>query len=222
MSKEIPYLDRSHDKEILEYVAKNGKLPPDQILSAGIIGSDIEESDKYLLIGFSLTGDNLYQTGESLIANAKMLFAQKRRKIRDILKTLDYVLGTAEEIGSQLIEFEHSYAQKFQDMLTRIYSIRNPLERISQLHPEATLAEAAKEDARISDNVEQSYQRQYTQLSQLAEILLANNPEFKEKISERLLTDCFINVPVVVPEQLHKKDLPSDMEIPKKIISENS
>jgi hypothetical protein len=212
MAENVVYSDASRNKPILEYVVANGRIPPWLIATIGMMRGEGRRVGKMLEFDFSMTGDSLYRTGEMMLVNAERLMSQRKRKVTDILMTMDSVLGLGERISLQLNMSFHPYAEKFEEMLKRLYNIKISLERISKQNLSITLEEAAKEDVKISDSVELIYNPRYREMAEMAKQMLEENNEFKEKIDENFLTDLLINVPIVTVEQVWNKDFPSDYQ----------
>jgi hypothetical protein len=158
-------------------------------------------------------GENVYEFGENLLDNAYRLIAQKRRKLSDILRTMDYILGAAELVNLELSINNRPNAKKFEEILLRFYKIRVSLKKFFEKHPDCTLEEASKKDVILSDIVESAYSQSFEELEPLAKDFLEENPEFKEKINVKFLTDLLVNMPIVTAEEINSEDFPSDVQI---------
>jgi len=213
MSDNVVYSDSNQEKLVLRYIERNRRLPP-QYCTTIMIVMGAEKSGKHLIMQKSMTGDNLYQAEQSLFDNARLLMGQKRRKAKDVLNSLDYVLAAAEQMSFNLNNDEHPYASKFEKLLLRMYEMRQPLGKALQQNPEITLEEAAKEDVRISDTVEVGYRMHAEEVEPMVKQMLEKNPEFRDKLEERFLIDLFVNLPMIMPQQLKARDYPSDMQPP--------
>jgi hypothetical protein len=209
MPEDVVYSDKKSNSALLGYIASHGKLQPDMVMTVGVV-KEVKTGDS-VDMKLSMFSDNPYKDGEAIFQYAHFLMAQKRRKVADIIKTFDYILGSAEEISLQLGLCNHPYAGKFEGMIHELYNFRMPMEKAVQVNPDVILEDAVKDLPMISDMVEFEYRKSYSQYNQYAKNMLDESPEFKNLVDEKLLTNLLVNTPIVTPEQASSSDYPSDL-----------
>ena len=217
MNPDILYSDERHDREILEHVIVNDRLPDYMVKTIGYmerIEGAPEAGEGLIAAALVTLPSNPCKAAGNLYEFSVDLMSQGSRKTKDIRLTLEALLMSAEEnIFRQTMrvaitgEGEGGYAA-LEESMQKVYRIYGALPEDS----ESTLKEDIRSDPGLQVLHEASYEAARQRLEPMVADMLNRNPEYKPLVDLKKLVNAYVNVPSITPFQLHNPDMiPSDV-----------